>query len=99
VKYGRVLIGSVVCLAIGLDVIFTYCQGNAGFNFGSPVSGTNLQISITTKGVPALVGMMFTLLGLLLQLIALIAAITAQFASPSAGQLEASAEMRTSTES
>ncbi len=56
----RVLIGSVLFLAVGLGLIFGFCNGTTGFSFGYPFSATSLHIDITTTGVPALAGMALT---------------------------------------
>ena len=58
-----ILILSVMCLAVGVGLIFGFCNGTTGFNFGYPMSGTSLHIDITTTGVPALAGLALSMLG------------------------------------
>lgn len=78
----RALIGSVLSLALGLALIFIYCNGNVGFRTGTPLSGTTLQVSITTTGYPAIAGLILLVIGLILMAWALLGAIAAQFAAP-----------------
>ncbi len=71
-----VLILSVMCLAVGVGLIFGFCSGTTGFSLGSPIPASSLHIDITTTGVPALAGPSLTLLGAFMLVIAfLIAAI------------------------
>jgi hypothetical protein len=74
----RVLIGSVVFLAVGLGLIFSYSHGTASFSAGYPVSGTSLQISITTTGMPALSGFASTVIGLALLIWAFVGSLLEQ---------------------
>jgi hypothetical protein len=74
-----VLIIASLSLAIGVGLIFGYCDGAAGFNFGSPLSATSLHVDITTKGVPAIAGLALTLLGALLLFVATIIALVGMF--------------------
>jgi hypothetical protein len=69
------LLSSVVLLAAGLVVLFTYCHGSTGFTFGDSLSANSLHLDITTTGWPFLVGLPLTLLGALLLLIAWIVAL------------------------
>jgi hypothetical protein len=87
-KTGRVLIGAVLFLGAGLWLIFAYCNGTVGMNFGYPVSVTKLTFDITTVGVPVIVGIPLVGIGLLLMTIAFIAAIVAQFRRPPAVERE-----------
>lgn len=77
-RSGRVLIGSVVSLAVGLGLIFGYCHGTAAFNAAYPAAGASLQLNLITTGMPAMAGFAFTAIGLLLLIWALIEAITGQ---------------------
>lgn len=54
-----VLVVAVACLAAGLFVIFYFCNGTTGFQFGYPLSACSIHIDITTKGagVPVAVGL------------------------------------------
>ena len=74
-KSDYVLIGSVLLLAIGLGVIFGYTNGSVSFGAATSVSGASLQVSIKTTGLPAIVGVPLTLLGLALLIAAVISAI------------------------
>ena len=74
-KSDYILIGSVLLLAIGLGLIFGYTDGTVGFSVASPVSGTSLNVSINTTGLPAIVGVPLTLLGALLLIAAVIGAV------------------------
>lgn len=78
-KSDRIVIFAVLFLAVGVGVIFAFCQGSTGMSFGYPLSGTKVQIDLTTTGIPALVGVPMVGLGVLLLFIALIAAIVSQF--------------------
>jgi hypothetical protein len=80
----RVLIGSVVFLAVGLGLIFGYCHGTAAFGAAYPVAGTSLQVSVTTTGLPALTGFGFTVIGLALLIWAFVAAVLEQMPSTGA---------------
>ena len=77
-KLQRLLILSVLLLAIGLGLFFGYCSGNAGFSTGIPISGTSLHICMATTGVPAISGFFCTITGILLLLIAFVTAIIGQ---------------------
>jgi hypothetical protein len=81
-KTGRVLIGAVLFLGAGIWVIFTYCNGTVGLNFGYPISTTKITVDITTVGVPVIVGIPLVGFGMLLMTVAFIAAIVAQFRRP-----------------
>ena len=71
----RTLIASVVFLCVGLALIFGYCHGTVGFNAVYPASGTSLQISINTTGIPAIVGAAATVVGTLLLIAASVQAL------------------------
>jgi hypothetical protein len=75
----RTLIASVVFLCVGLGLIFGYCHGTVGFNAAYPASGTSLQISINTMGMPAILGAAATVLGTLLLIAASVQALFGQF--------------------
>lgn len=77
----RVLIGSVLLLAVGLGLILGFCNGTTGFTFGYPLSATSLHVDITTSGVPALLGLALTGAGCLLLLLSVIMALAGQFQS------------------
>lgn len=60
---------SIASLAIGVGLIFYYCHGNTGFSFAYPLDATSLNINITTKGAPALIGLFLTVFGAILVII------------------------------
>jgi hypothetical protein len=74
-----VLIVASLCLAAGVGLIFGFCNGTTGFNFGVPLSATSLHIDITTTGVPAVAGLALTLLGAFLLMVATIIAFVGMF--------------------
>ena len=51
------LLVSVVCLAVGLGVVFGYCHGTTGVTLGDSLASVSVHIDITTNGVPVLVGL------------------------------------------
>ncbi len=65
-----VLIAAVVFLAVGLGVIFGYCNGTTGLSFGYPLANSSIHIDITTTGPGVVAAVVSTLLGLLLLLVA-----------------------------
>lgn len=60
------LIISVVCLALGLGLIFWFCNGSTSFDFAYPIAGTKLHLDIATTGGPALAGVLLTMIDALL---------------------------------
>ena len=73
----RVLvIVSVLCVAMGVGLIFGYCNGTTGLQLGSPIAASSLHVDITTKGWPALTGLALIALGVLLQVVAFFAALS-----------------------
>jgi len=78
----RSMIASVIFLTLGLGLIFGYCHGTIGFSAAYPVSGTSLQVTLTTTGLPALAGLVSTVIGLLLLVVALVQAIVGQMHWP-----------------
>ena len=74
-----VLIVAVLSLAVGVGLIFGFCNGTTGFNFGLPVSGTSLHLDITTTGVPALAGLALTVAGAFLLIVATLIAMIGTF--------------------
>lgn len=78
---GRTLIAAVVLLGLGLGLTFGYCHGTVGFSAAYPVSGTSLQLAITTTGLPAIAGFAATVLGLLLLVAAFVQAIVGEVLS------------------
>jgi uncharacterized membrane protein len=80
----RSLIAAVVFLIAGLGLIFGFTHGTVGFGAAYPVAGTALEVSLKTTGLPALAGVVATLIGLLVLIIALVQAVVAQVPSESA---------------
>lgn len=70
-----VLVTAVICLAVGIGVFFGYCNGTTGVEFSSQVSATTIHLDITTKGFPAIVGTVLTLLGAFLVIVATLIAL------------------------
>jgi hypothetical protein len=87
-RTGRALIGAVLFLGAGIWVLFAYCNGTTGLNFGYPLDGCKLTVDITTMGPPVLVGLPLVGMGMLLMAIAFIAAIVSQFRNPRAAVRE-----------
>jgi hypothetical protein len=73
------LLVSVVCLAVGVGLIFGYCNGTTGMSFGYPFSGSSLHIDITTTGTPMVIGVTLTLLGTFLLIVTWVIAIITMF--------------------
>jgi len=74
----RSLIAAAVFLVTGLGLIFGFTHGSLGFGAAYPVAGTALEVSIKTTGLPALAGLISTLVGILLLILALVQALVAQ---------------------
>ena len=69
----RALIASILFLGLGLGLIFGYCHDSTISLSGAyPVAGAALQIAINTNGVPAVVGVASTLIGVLFFFAALV---------------------------
>ncbi len=88
------LIVSFLFLAVGVGVLFGYCNGSTGFNVGYPVSASNVKIDITTAGVPALLGSALTLLGVGLLTVTFLAALVGEFQRRDARVMEDKAVAR-----
>jgi hypothetical protein len=65
-----VLVAAVVCLAVGLGVLFAYCHGSTGVQFAYPVAGASVHIDMTTTGLPAIAGLALTVIGAFLLIVA-----------------------------
>jgi hypothetical protein len=46
------LLISVVCLAVGVGLVFGYCNGSTGMALGDSLAAASIHIDITTKGIP-----------------------------------------------
>jgi hypothetical protein len=75
VRVRSLLLVSVVCLAAGVAILFTYCNGTTSLAAGYPFSGTSLHLDVTTTGIPAVIGVPLTLIGSFLLIIAWILAL------------------------
>jgi uncharacterized membrane protein len=80
----RSLIAAAVFLITGLGLIFGFTHGTVGFGAAYPVVGTALDVSLKTTGLPALLGVITTLIGLLVLILALVQAVVAQMPGESA---------------
>ena len=69
-----VLVIAVLCLAVGIGVLFAFCHGNTGVQFAW-LSAASVHVDITTTGIPAIVGVVLTLFGAFLLIIATIIAL------------------------
>lgn len=74
----RSLIAATAFLVVGVSLIIGYCHGTIGFSAAYPVAGASLNITIDTKGLPAMAGFGATIVGLLLLIVALVQAIVGQ---------------------
>jgi uncharacterized membrane protein len=66
------LLASVLFLGIGINTIFDYGKGTAGFSAAYPVDGARFELSIATTGVAAIAGFSLTLFGVFLLLLAIV---------------------------
>ena len=78
----RSLIGSIIFLVTGLGLIFGYCHGTIGLSGAYPVAGAALDVSIKTTGLPAILGVTATLIGIVLLAVALVQAVVGQVHLP-----------------
>jgi hypothetical protein len=69
----------VVCLAAGLWVLFAFCHGTTGVQFGSSTSDASVHLDITTTGVPSMIGIGLTAVGAFLLIVATIIALIGLF--------------------
>ena len=70
-----VLVTAVLCLAVGLGVLFAFTHGTTGVQLASPLSAASLHVDITTTGIPAIVGLGLTVIGAFLLVVATIIAL------------------------
>jgi hypothetical protein len=75
IRLKPLLLISVVCLALGVGLVFGYCNGTTGMTMGDSLAAASIHIDITTTGVPVLVGIPFTFAGAFLLFIAWVLAI------------------------
>ena len=74
-----VLVTAVVCVAVGLWVLFAFCHGTAAVQFGTSISEASVHIDITTTGVPSIFGIALTGLGAFLLIVATMIALVGMF--------------------
>jgi hypothetical protein len=77
-KIRRLFFVAVVLLALGLWLLFTYCQGTIGGQAGDHISAFSIKIDMTTVGYPAIFGVPATVLGLILLFVGAIATLVAE---------------------
>jgi hypothetical protein len=82
VGLSRLVIITAVLLIVGVGTILSGFHGNAGFNFGLPVSVTSMTLSVNATGARALVGVLGVVLGAVLFVMTLIVAIVQEFSGP-----------------
>lgn len=70
-----VLVTAVICLAVGLGVLFAFTHGTTGIQLASPVSAASVHVDITTNGIPAILGLGLTVIGAFLLIVATIIAL------------------------
>jgi uncharacterized membrane protein YidH (DUF202 family) len=74
-----ILVVAVACLAVGLFVIFYFCNGTTGLQFGWPLSACSIHIDVTTTGAGVPVAVALTLIGAFLLIVATIIAFIGMF--------------------
>jgi hypothetical protein len=74
-KTSRLLIAAFLLLATGVLLICNYTHGDAGFNFGIPITGTAVHVNLTTTGWPALIGAFSLFFGVAFLCLAFLSAI------------------------
>ena len=70
-----VLLTAVVFLVVGIGVLFYFCHGNTGVQFAYPLAGAMVHVEFTTRGFPAVLGVILTILGAFLLIIATLIAL------------------------
>ena len=74
-----VLVVAAACLAVGLFVIFYFCNGTTGLQFGWPLSACSIHIDVTTTGAGVPMAVVLTLLGTFLLIVATVIALIRLF--------------------
>jgi hypothetical protein len=74
-----VLVVAVACLAAGLFVIFYFCHGTTGLQFGWPLSACSIHIDLTTSGPGVPVAVALTMIGCFLLIVATTIALIGMF--------------------
>jgi hypothetical protein len=78
-----VLVTAFVFLAVGIGVLFAFCHGNSGVQFSYPLAGAMVHLNMTTRGIPAILGLILTILGAFLLLVATLIALVSMARSNS----------------
>ncbi|HKD59007.1 MAG TPA: hypothetical protein VKB47_01035 [Terracidiphilus sp.] len=81
------LVVAVLCLAAGIGILFAFCHGTTGLSLAYPLSGASVHIDITTTGIPAIVGLVLSVLGTFLLFVATIIALAGMLRSKRDGGL------------
>ena len=81
------LVVAVLCLAAGIGILFAFCHGTTGLSLAYPLSGASVHFDITTTGIPAIVGLVLSVLGTFLLFVATIIALAGMFRSKRDGGL------------
>ncbi len=74
-KTDRLIILSFVLLAFGLGWLAGHWNGSMSFHASLPAAGSLFEASVTNKGSSALIGVLFTLFGVLTLFITFVAAL------------------------
>jgi hypothetical protein len=69
----------MACLASGVGVILSYCQGTTSMNAAYPLAGSAMHLDLTINGPGAVGGTALIAAGILLLLWAVVAAFVSQF--------------------
>lgn len=76
-----VLVTAVACLTAGLFIIFYFCHGTTGVQFGSTLSECAIHIDITTTGIGVPVAIGLVAIGAFLLIVATLIALIGMFRS------------------
>jgi high-affinity nickel permease len=83
----RSVIASIVFLGLGLGLIFAYCHDSTvSLGAAYPIAGASLQVVINTNGLPAIAGIISTVLGVLFLFAALVFTVLKMISQRTAGQ-------------
>ena len=74
-----ILVIAVASLAAGLFVIFYFCNGTTGVQFGWPLSACSIHIDVTTTGGGVPLAVVLTLVGAFLLIVATVIALIGLF--------------------
>ena len=74
-KLERLILVAAVLLVTGFAVLYTSWRGTAGFSSGLPLSQSILQLNGSTNGMAAILGPLFTVVGLVILVISAVVAL------------------------